>query len=147
MMRLEQVAKTVADQLKISSVEQLRAASLVACKLALRISHVDNQKVLEALNVFQQEGKLSTEAQSFLKILAEQLDESYFELQEKAENDPKKVTAYLRVFAQARAVSALSYAGIDDPLTGAMEAIYEALATVEDPRIIYDAVLPVLLVQ
>ena len=67
-----------------------------------------------------------------IDALAAQLDEEYLDLQEAAEDGRASIEDYLRVFAKARAVAALSLAGNENSLQAATEAIYEAAATIRD---------------
>ena len=140
-MRLESAAKDVAAKLLAASPTQQRAASLVACQLALRAAPIEASIVSESLAQLQQHAIFPQQRVAELQDLAGQLDKEYFNLQDMAEDDSGLQTEVLRLFGQARAVSALSFAGGRDALVAAMEAIYEASATVDDSRIIYDAVL------
>ena len=141
MMRLETVAKDLAAKLRTASPAQQRAASLVACQLALQAVPIEAPIVSETLEQLRQQGVLPQRRVAELNDLAAQLDGEYFDLQDKAEDDPALQSEALRLFGQARAVSALSFAGGQDALAAAMEAIYEASATMDDGSRIYDAVL------
>lgn len=143
MMRLETVATELARKLRQANSDRLRAASLLACELAIKAAQVENHNVLDALTLLRKQGALPSLKRTELDDLAATLDESYFDLQDRAENDPALVPESLRFFGQARAVSALSFAGGEDALIAAMESIYEASASVDDGSRIYDAVLSV----
>lgn len=144
MMRLETVAKDLAEKLRTASPAQQRAASLVACQLALQAAPIEASIVSETLDQLRQQGVLPQRRVAELNDLAAKLDGEYFDLQDKAEDDPVLQSKALCLFGQARAVSALSFAGGQDALAAAMEAIYEASATVDGGSRIYDAVLLVL---
>ncbi|GKT02418.1 hypothetical protein AVKW3434_23535 [Acidovorax sp. SUPP3434] len=73
--------------------------------------------------------------------LSGQLDRTYFELQEQAEINPDFQADALRLFGQARAIAAIAFAGEKDFLVAAMEAIYEASATVDDAGRVFNAAL------
>jgi len=60
------------------------------------------------------------------------LDDEYFDLQEATDDGTAGAQDYLPVFCQARAVAALSFAGRQDALQGAMDAVYEAAATTDN---------------
>lgn len=140
MMRLDAVAKNVAEKLKAASSEKQRSICLLACQLALDAAPIDSPLILEALELLRQKGVLPANKVEELNKLVVQLDEQYFDLQEKAEDDPSAKIESMRLFSQARAVSALSFAGNENALIAAMEAIYEASATVDDESI-FEAVL------
>lgn len=140
-MRLETVAKDLTAKLKAASSEQQRMAGLLACRLALQAAPMDYPVVLETLDQLQQYGVLPPQRIAELGNLAAQLDEKYFELQDNAEGDADLQAESLRLFSQARTVSALSFAGGDDALVAAMEAIYEASATDDDGSKIFKIVL------
>jgi hypothetical protein len=144
MMRLETVAKDLTAKLKAASSEQQRMAGLLACRLALQAAPMDYPVVLETLDQLQQYGVLPPQRIAELGNLAAQLDEKYFELQDNAEGDADLQAESLRLFSQARTVSALSFAGGDDALVAAMEAVYEASATDNDGSKIFKAVLSIL---
>jgi hypothetical protein len=61
-----------------------------------------------------------------LAALVTQIDEEYFALQEAAQEGRANTEDYMLVFGQARAVAALTFAGGEDTLQAAAEAIYEA---------------------
>jgi len=70
--------------------------------------------------------------------LSERLDDEYLRLDE--EGDEAKKPDVLRLFAKARAVSALAFALSDDP-SQFHEAVYEAIsALVDDPSKVARAV-------
>lgn len=140
MMRLEMVAKDLAEKLRLTDTSTQRAAALYACELALQAAPTMNPDVLSAVEELRQNGRLKNQTLMKLNDLAANLDQQYFDLQEKAEEDPVVHFEYLRLFSQARAVAALSFAGGEHALISAMEAIYEASVTVEDATQIYDAV-------
>jgi hypothetical protein len=147
MTRLETVAKDLAVKLKAASPKQQRVAGLAACRLALQRAPVDDPVVTESLSQLQQVGVLSLTLIEALNDLTEQLDTRYFDLQDKAEeagDDPDMRAESLRLFSQARSVAALSFAGGEDSLIAAMEAIYEASATSDDDNKFFDEVLKVL---
>jgi uncharacterized protein YigA (DUF484 family) len=141
MMRLETVAKELAAKLRLATPTQQRAASLVACQFALQAAPIEASIVSEALEQLRQQGELSQQRIAELSDLVAQLDEKYFDLQDKAKDNASLQAEMLRLFGQARAVSALSFAGGRDALAAAMEAIYEASATVDADSKIYEAVL------
>lgn len=144
MMRLETIASDVVAKLQVASPEQQRAASLIACQLALQVAPIEAPVVSEALAQLNQEGVLTQLRIAELNALAAKLDSKYFDLQDMAEEESPMKNEALLFFSQARAVSALSFAGGKDAYIAAMETIYEASMTVDDSRKICDVVLSVL---
>jgi hypothetical protein len=88
MMRLEAVAKELTVKLKAASPAKQRKAALAACRLATQTGLIEEPIVLDALDQLQQHGVLPTQSISELRALADQLDEKYFDLQDRAEDDP-----------------------------------------------------------
>jgi hypothetical protein len=68
-----------------------------------------------------------------LDALVARLDDEYFDLKEAAEEGRNSSGDYTLRFGQARAVAAVSFAGGENVAEAATEAIYEAVATVDDP--------------
>lgn len=143
-MRLEEVEKSLVEKLKVANEEQRRSAVKVACELAFQACPVDVPIVVESLKQLCLGNKLTAEQVSRLDVLAAQLDEQYFDLQESLNEGQGLDVKVLRLFSQARVVSALSLAGGDDSLMTATEAIYEASSVVDDRVYIFRSVLLVL---
>jgi len=130
--RLETASKSLSSRIAVAKPEQLRNACVVACRLALQATALDIPITLESLEQLQQNGKLSQDRIAELKDLIAQFDERYFDMQEKADDGADLQTEVLRLFRQARAVSALSFAGEEDPTIAASESIYEASMAVDN---------------
>ena len=141
LMRLETVARELSEKLRMASPEQQKAASFAACQLALQAVKMDISIVFEAVEELRKQGVLSNRRVTQLNDLVAQLDQVYFDLQDRSNDEPDLQREALRLLGQARAVSALSLAGGGDTFVAAMEAIYEASVTVNDPSKIYDAAL------
>lgn len=75
-------------------------------------------------------GTVDDQATRWLASFVEQLDQTAWDLQERVDASDAERDDYIRAFGMARAASALSYAIAGD----VAEAIYEASATVDDPR-------------
>jgi hypothetical protein len=140
MTRLETASEQLAQELRHASVAKQRAATLRACELALQDADVGDAQVQLGLDQLREKGRLTAEARLRLKALADEADENYFDLQEKAPDSRKAQEDYRRFFRQARALSALYFAGEDDVLAGAMESIYEASVAVDDKDGFYKSV-------
>jgi hypothetical protein len=132
MTRLETLNPDLAEKLRMASESKRRAASLAACEFAISESKVDEPLVREVLEVLRQSRSLSTAKIEQVEALVARLDEKYFALQEAAEEGRSTPDEYLRVFSQARAVSALLSAFKKDFFEAATEAVYEASAVTDD---------------
>jgi len=100
--------------------------------------------VVESLRQLCLGNKLTAEQVSGLDILVAQLDEQYFDLQDSLNDGQNSDVKVLRLFSQARVVSALSLAGGENSLMTATEAIYEASSAVDDRVYIFKSVFSVL---
>jgi len=130
--RLETVAKNLAARLEASNSEQQRKASIIACEFALQAISLEIPIISESLGQLRQNKRLSQERIDELNNLVAQLDGRYFDIQSKAEDDVALQAEMIRLFSQARAVSALSFAGGEEALVAAMESVYEASMVFDD---------------
>lgn len=144
MTRLETLSPDLAAKMQRASAIKQRAASLAACEFAISRAKVEHPLVEKALKKMRATGVLAPKEKAELDALAAQLDEEYFALQEAAEEGQARTEDYMRVFGQARAVAALSFAGGDDASQSAAEAIYEAAATTDDKEELSIHILSVL---
>lgn len=140
MMRLETVAEDLAIKVRTATPFQQRRVCLIACQLALQATKINLPIITNAIEEMRVQGVLSNQRIEELNNLVDQLDNLYFDLQEKSELDPESQLQSMLYFSQARAVSALSFAGGREVLTAAMESIYEASVIFDDPGIIFNAV-------
>jgi hypothetical protein len=134
MTRLDCVLPDLAAKLQASLPPKQRAAALVACEFAIAHAQVQHPLVQSTLDKLRATGVLSVNERRDLDALTVRLDNEYFDLQEAAEQGKASREDYLRAFEKARAVAALSYAGRENSLEAANEAICEAAATVDDRR-------------
>jgi hypothetical protein len=132
MTRLETLSPDVAGKLQRASVANQRAAALAACEFAIARTGIEHPLVEKALKKVRAAGVLTRKEKAELDTLVAQLDEEYFALQEAAEEGRASTEDYVKVFGQARAVAALSFATGEDAFQAATEAIYEAAATTDD---------------
>jgi len=130
MLGLELLSPDLVTRLRHASSARQRAASLVAAEFAISHAQVEHRLVAKALEKVRTTGILTDEENAEVEVLAARLDEEYFELQEAAEQGIASADEYLRMFAKARAVTALSFAGNEDAFRAATESIYEAAATI-----------------
>lgn len=140
MSRLESVAAGVAYRLREATPTVQREVSFAACEFAVRESMIDDQVALRALAKLRESRDLDQASVQRLGHLLSRLDDEYFDLQEAADADESEEentvgpSEYLRVFAKARAVSALLAAFEQDPSDAAAEAVYEASVVTDDPQ-------------
>jgi hypothetical protein len=119
-------------KLRSASPAQQRAASLVACQFALAKARIEAPVVANALAELRAGRAFSPSLKAQLDSLAEKLDEQYFDLKDAAEAGTADPKQWQDMFAKARAVTALSYAGDEDAYKAAAESIYEAAFTILD---------------
>lgn len=129
-MRLTAESEELVTQLKNCSIEKQRFASLLACKVALKLNNVDNMIVVASVDFLEKNHFLTVQQRNELDRLVAELDNQYFELQENSEKETEVMS--LIYFGQARAISALSFAGVEDAFIAATEAIYEASMSIDD---------------
>jgi hypothetical protein len=67
-----------------------------------------------------------------LRAAADVLDETYFDLQERADDGTAPKEAFMVAFRRARATATVLFALGHNPLVAAREAIYEAYAATDD---------------
>jgi hypothetical protein len=132
MTRLETISRDLADKLRRASAAKRRAASLAASEFAVVRAKIEHPLVERALEKLRAAAVLTPKDKADLGALVTQIDEEYFALQEAAEEGRANTEDYMRVFGQARAVAALTFAGGEDTLQAAAEAIYEGGATTDD---------------
>ncbi|HEY2785364.1 MAG TPA: hypothetical protein VGJ05_10345 [Fimbriiglobus sp.] len=132
MTRLESLAPDLADDLRRASPTRQRAASVAASEFAITRTGVDHPLVKKALEHVRGGGILAAKTKAELDALVARLDEEYFDLQQATEEGRISSDEYTLRFGQARAVAALSFAGGENVIEAAPEAIYEAVATVDD---------------
>ncbi len=131
MTRLETQLPDLANKLRHASSAKQRAASLAASEFAIARTRVEHPIVKRAIEKVRAAGVLTAKEKAELDALVAQLDGEYFDSQEAAEQGNAAADDYLRRFGQARAVAALSFAGNEDALVAATEAIEEAAATTD----------------
>jgi hypothetical protein len=134
MTRLETLSSDLAAQLLLATVAKQRAASLAACEFALAKVKFDHPVIDEALRRLRSGNALTAESKAQIESLAAKLDEEYLDLQEAADRGSAAAAAYLRRFAEARAVMALSFVCKEGVPEAAGDAIYEAAAAVGDDK-------------
>lgn len=132
MTRLETLSPQLTNKLRLASTAKLRAASLAASEFAVFHATIEHPVVERTLENVRRSRILTPMERAEVDALAEKLEEEYFTLLEAAENGQVAVSDRVRLFTQARAVAALSFAGAESTFEAASEAIYEASATTDD---------------
>jgi hypothetical protein len=138
-MRLDTISPELVTLLRNSSPEKQRFVSLLACKEVLMLNDVYDINVLSFIDHIGRNSSLSKEERNLLESLVSDLDDKYFDLQENPK-DENSINNSMVFFGQARAISALSFAGIEDPFSAAAESIYEASMAVDDGNLILSLV-------
>jgi hypothetical protein len=135
--RLDSVSSTLAESFRRASSAQRRQAAVVACELAASSADLEDQEVGLALDAVRSGAARQPGLQKRLESLAAHFDDEYLRLDE--EGDESMKSDAVRLFSKARAASALAFALADEP--GQLhEAIYEALAALDDPSELVRAV-------
>jgi hypothetical protein len=105
---------------------------LTACEFALKHSGLKNATIAKGIEELLRTGAISPGLH--LQAIVKQLDEDAFRAQEAVEAGHGSWDQYLAAYSRARCGAALSFAGLADPLQAALEAIYEAAMTTDDPE-------------
>lgn len=141
MIRLEAVSKELVEKLAAATSGQRKKAVILACEHALQAASLSIPIVDYSLEKLRQGEIFSSQLMLELNALAERLDNEYFELQEESGESSGFSSGVLSLFSQARAVSALAFAGGEESIASSAESIYEASAAVDDS----DALLKIVL--
>ena len=134
-MRLNTLSSELVAMLKNCNIEKQRLVSLLACKAVLKLNHVENMTVISSVNFLEKNRFLTDQQRNDLDYLVAELDNQYLKIQENPTDDDSEVKSLL-YFGQARAISALSFAGMEDAFIAASEAIYEASMSIDDQEVI-----------
>jgi hypothetical protein len=141
MFRLDSISPDLAQSFRQATPVLRRKAALVACELAASRVGLEGEDVAAALEHLRHAGDVNRDLRRQIESRATGLDDEYLRLNE--EGDESKRAEVLRLFSKARAASALGFALSEDP--GQLhEAIYEAIAAVEDAAQIVRAIAEVL---
>lgn len=133
MSRLEALSANLVTKLSRASAAKQRQACVAACELAIAGALVEHPLVSESLRKLRDGHVFTPQEKVELDALVAQLDDEYFDLHEAAEAGEATTDDYLRAFAKARAVAALSFAG-SNTSDAASESIYEAATAIGDDK-------------
>lgn len=131
--RLDSVAPQVADRFRLAAPNARRHATLLACEHCVSATGLSGADVERALEVLRSAALPGPELRHRLEALAAGLDEEYFRINE--DDAPGRKHEALRAFLKARAASALAFALTENDAC-LHEAIYEAIAAIEDPALL-----------
>ena len=129
MHRLDSRAPELAKALRGAPLALQRRAVIVACEVATARVGLDADDVVAALGALRTDSGVDPALRLRLEALATRLDDEYLGLAQLGDAPKKGV---LSLFFKARAASALVFAFSTDA-EQLHEAIYEAIAAVEDP--------------
>lgn len=132
-LRLDSVAPAVAMNFGQASSRQRRQAVLIACEYAATTVHLQMPDADQALDVLRGTASADPCLRHRLEDLASEFDEEYFRQSE--EIDSTQEQKALQYFSKARAISALAFA-LSTDASLCHEAIYEAIAAVDDPDVL-----------
>jgi hypothetical protein len=131
--RLETLSPGLARKLRRASAMKQREAAVAASEFAIIKSKLEHPLVDEARRQLRTGHIFARQERAAIDALAAQLDDEYLDSKEAAEVGAAPADDYLRAFAKARTVAALSFAGSDAP-DAAADSIYEAAAAVGDEK-------------
>ena len=141
--RLDSIAPAVAERFRRAPASGRRYAALLACEHAAATVGLPMEEVDEALAVLRGTTVPTPSLRERLEELSAELDDEYFRSAE--ESDSTQDPEALRLFSKARATSALAFA-LSTEDSALHEAIYEAIAALDDPthvlRIVEQALSP-----
>jgi hypothetical protein len=137
-MRLDTIDKPLVDDLVKATRELQRKAAMTACEIAINSTGLDIAVVDTCLDHLRHGHLLSAHPHAELERLIVDLDEQYFDLQHLDD------ALSLQMFGQARALSAVKFAGEAHSLLTISEAIYEASLATENGAYVLDAVRKIL---
>lgn len=130
--RLDTRAADLARAIEAASPDAQRRVAVGLAELALARVPVDEPAVRDALQALRS-GRWGDGAERrAAEQLAERLDESAWNVQDRVEEGNADESEYVAAFTKARAVSALAFALAPEASTAALETAYEAEAATED---------------
>lgn len=128
--RLDSISPLLAESFRSAPALKRRRAARLASEAALLSVALTEQSVKHAIEVLRSGTHLRPELRAELKALAARFDDEYLRLDEEGGTEKSQV---LKLFSKARAISALAFA-LSDNSAELHEAIYEAIAAMEDSR-------------
>lgn len=128
MSRLDAISPALSELFSHAAPARQRSAARAACAMALAEAGLADSEAAAGLDLIASGGEGAALRQR-LDAIAEAFDDRYFDLSDDTDNlTPEALVA----FSKARAVAAVAF-GLSGDSEGLREALYEALAAVEDP--------------
>jgi hypothetical protein len=135
MIRLSTIAPDLTTRLQRVSVADLRRVTAEVVDAALRATELHDQSLDAAVRALRAGRYGDGLERERVKDLEVQLDETAWDLQDRADAGDASQDDYLAAFRRARAAAALWFALDDDALQAALEAVYEARAATDDNEV------------
>lgn len=132
--RLELISKDLSHQIEQATDKRRRIVSQAVCEYIIAKVTLNHQLIGESLHALKVGNWGDQELLSRMEVLVADLDDEYFNLQEKSDEGIIDEHVYLDAFQKARAANAVFFALKRDSLEAARESIYEACAAVDDPQ-------------
>lgn len=130
--RLSTVAVDLVELLQAQQPVRLRKTAAEVAQLAVQRTQLIDLKIDSALAAMHDGNFGDSDAHSAVEQLTKELDVIAWELQKVAEENGSSMQPYYAAFARARAAASVKCALYSDPLSAALEAVYEAQAAVID---------------
>lgn len=129
----------LAARLREAPAQVQRRAAALAARWAIDHTGVSSPEIEAGLHALDT-GEANPDVRAGAQRIADNLDEQYFQLTEQADGSADTGEDARHAFEQARAAAALAEAVSDDATQGALDAVYEASATVDDTTPLLDLV-------
>lgn len=139
--RLESVSPHLAESFRQASPLKQRQAVLEACVTAASRVGLEEEEANAAIEILRYGSAATSKMREQLETLAAHYDDQYFELSE--EGDKATESDALLLFSKARVAAALAFALSEDSRQ-LHEALYEAIAAINDPTEVMQVVEKVL---
>ena len=139
--RLDSVSPTLAESFRRAPTAKRRKAARLACEIAASSVGLHDKEVLLALEALRSDAPVAPAVPEQLERLATSFDDAYLGIED--QGDEAKKPEALRFFSKARAASAVMFA-LSNDAAQLHEAIYEAIAALEDPAELVRSVAAVL---
>jgi hypothetical protein len=139
--RLESLSPSTASLFRNAVPDARQRAAVLACTESIAASGIASAAVVEALLALRSGETPLPHCLLELTGIVEELDRQYLDLEATADSGQREEA--LRLFSQARSVSALLFALTSEPHR-LHEVIYEALSSLDDPTHLIEATEDVL---
>jgi hypothetical protein len=134
--RLSTVAVDLVELLQAQPPARLRRTAADVARLVVQRTQLVDLRIDSALAALHDGSFGDSDAYSAVQQLTKELDIIAWELQKVAEENGSSPEPYRAAFARARAAASVKSALFYDPLSAALEAVYEAQAAINDLQVI-----------